>query len=830
VKKSSTGVSAPGVPGLLWSWIHLVVLWAFGVAQPLLSVLSDSPEFFVARGNTAADIVVLALGLVLAPPTLLFVLELPFVRVLRVRSLVHVLLVALLITLIALQLIVDVVGDGPGIVLTLAALAIGAGAAWLYGRSRGVSSVLSVLAPVPLVFLFLFLVISPVSKLVFEDEAAEAAARVTADTPVVMLVLDEFSGASLMDGTDHVDKERFPHFAALAATSTWYRNAVTAADHTTISVPAMLSGTAPRRDALPIASDYPGSLFTLLGRHYSFANVDEPSTNLCPQQLCSEQLGADMPHRLYRLVDDLTVVSLPGLLPDDLADGLPPVDRTFGGFRNDGRDDPASSSGSATGSGSIPPEAFENRALRFAHFVNGIRPSRRPGLHFLHVQLPHTAYQYLPSGQQYSTGGPETPGLDGAGNWADDPLLPLQADQRYLLQIGYVDRLVGDMMRRLREEGMYDDALVMVTADHGISFRPGQSRRSVEGAGGAEIASVPMFIKAPGQRRGRVDDGRATTLDLLSTIADLLGVEIPWRTAGTSLRARRPEGAITVVSYPSGAATMSFDEFVERRDVAVDASAAAFGRGWRRVFRPLGSAGVLGKEAASLSSTRRSDWRVELDDPLAFEKVDPRGSTVPALVSGRISGGGPERALVVSVNGRLQALTRSYGEEGQRKFGALVPPSAFRRGANSVQVYELQNEGGTVSLAALRGDSGLAGSRLSVADEGETISGSGGRSISIDDDAAAGFVDSVRSDEGRLVVSGWATDAEHRRPADRILVFAGDRLVTEGDVSESRGDVARQFGSPAIKKAGFELSTVAAASDDVRVFAVVGDRASELDR
>ena len=41
---------------LLAAWAHLAVLWSFAFAQPLLDLLGDTPEFFVARGNTRADI------------------------------------------------------------------------------------------------------------------------------------------------------------------------------------------------------------------------------------------------------------------------------------------------------------------------------------------------------------------------------------------------------------------------------------------------------------------------------------------------------------------------------------------------------------------------------------------------------------------------------------------------------------------------------------------------------------------------------------------------------------------------------------------------------
>ena len=50
-----------------------------------------------------------------------------------------------------------------------------------------------------------------------------------------------------------------------------------------------------------------------------------------------------------------------------------------------------------------------------------------------------------------------------------------------------------------------------------------------------DMLPVPLFIKAPGQRQGRtVADAHLQTIDILPTIADLLGVEIPWRVDGHS--------------------------------------------------------------------------------------------------------------------------------------------------------------------------------------------------------------------------------------------------------------------------------------------------------
>ena len=43
-------------------------------------------------------------------------------------------------------------------------------------------------------------------------------------------------------------------------------------------------------------------------------------------------------------------------------------------------------------------------------------------------------------------------------------------EQRHLLQAMYTDRLVGGILGELKAAGLYDESLVMVVADHGVSF------------------------------------------------------------------------------------------------------------------------------------------------------------------------------------------------------------------------------------------------------------------------------------------------------------------------------------------------------------------------
>ena len=161
----------------LVTWAHLAVLWSFAFAQPLFDILSDSPEFFVARENTGGDIVVLALGVTLVPPTLLLLVELLLVRGPRVREAVHLAFVGILVAAIALQALKDLIGGSAAVLIALAA---GAGRR----RRPGLCAVegrrrpsLSVLTPVPLLFVVLFLFFSPVTDLVLPEDDDAAAAR-----------------------------------------------------------------------------------------------------------------------------------------------------------------------------------------------------------------------------------------------------------------------------------------------------------------------------------------------------------------------------------------------------------------------------------------------------------------------------------------------------------------------------------------------------------------------------------------------------------------------------------------------------------------------------
>ena len=72
-----------------------------------------------------------------------------------------------------------------------------------------------------------------------------------------------------------------------------------------------------------------------------------------------------------------------------------------------------------------------------------------------------------------------------------DQALTNHNETRHLLQVGFVDRQVGLLLDRLQRTGLLDQALIVVTADHGYAFQVGvKDRRLVTESNVDEVAPV----------------------------------------------------------------------------------------------------------------------------------------------------------------------------------------------------------------------------------------------------------------------------------------------------------------------------------------------------
>lgn len=672
----------------LWGWlraetpygIELFALCGLAFTQPLLDVFGRTPEQFAFRGIDPRGVVEFALAVTFLPTAALWLGEIIVSAVTaRGRRALHAAVGILLVVAAALQ-VLTALTSGP--VRVLGALAIGGGAVLAVLRFAPLRTWLRYMAVAPVMFLLLFLVASPSARLLSDPNAAAISEGVGNPVPVVMLVFDELPLNSLMTSDGTIDEELFPNFAAFADRANWYRNTTSVSSSTWYAVPALATGQMVENGPAPIAADHPESLFTLLGDTYDF-NVTESVTRLCPSTLCDASPVAGGRRAIARDALDVLRARLS-------YDG--PSDDPVAGF-----EEPDAERGDTEGGFA---DFDRNQPERVVSFLDGLGGDQS-ALHYLHLLLPHVPFRYVPSGARYTSPNPDL-GRN-SDDWTDAKWLADQGRQRHLLQVGYVDALLGQIVERLEATGTFDDALIVITADHGISFRAGGPIRAIEGQPidaetMADVAWVPLFVKEPGQQGGTTSDQNAQTIDVVPTIADVLEIDIPWAVDGQSvLGAPRTDRAKPFL--PSRVNSFGVDALDAVRADQVSSLGEVEARGVDTFLPPGGGAdrwwsigprpeliGLGVSEAGAVASL--SPVEVDLVDPGAYDVAED-AATVPALVHGRVDGVDPGDPVAVAIDGTIVATGMAYEEGDGTQFSAMVPPERFATGPNPVTVLRI---------------------------------------------------------------------------------------------------------------------------------------------
>jgi len=628
--------------------LQLWIVFTLAIAMPLLTVVAANPEWLVVRHVSPAVVVLLVM--VLAPAVLVGL------QVLASRA--HALLwmgLAFLLVLQATKGLPALFAIG---LAGLAVLHLGLARA----RFPAVRRACLLLAPALVVVPATFLASPAVWSLLTGSTQGQGPVRAKGGPPVVVVVFDELPLASLLDARGRIDAREYPAFDRLAASSTWYRNATTVAGLTTNAVPALLSGCRPRPNQVPSVVDHPRNLFTLLGGAYDL-QVHEEVTELCPRERPAQP-------ELDVVLQDLALLYLHRVAPADLEAGLPDVSSTWGPCRCEG--------------GLPDPE----RAFR--DFLTSVGAASRPTLYFAHVQLPHSPWRYLPSGRQYVVGDAPVAayGLPPSQRWPADPTVVAEAYRRHLLQVGFADRLLGQLLDRMHATGLDRTAVLVVAADHGACFRPGLQRRRLSYDNAADVLPVPLFLRTPGGVARR-DDRNVETIDVVPTVADALGVHLPWPVDGRSM--------LDPATGPRPSKTAW-----NREDVAFELGRTVPGLGdvvrWKLRLFPRGALGsaspLVGREVSRLrvGGTRA---QVFVEGGEGYADVDPSRPFVPCWVRGRVDS---PMALAVAVNGKIAAVGKAYDAQGGCAFSMMVPESAFRKGRNVVEGYAMDGSGGLARL------------------------------------------------------------------------------------------------------------------------------------
>jgi hypothetical protein len=487
----------------------------------------------------------------------------------------------------------------------------------------------------------------------------------------------------------------------------WFRNATAVSDYTRWALPSIVTGRYPASRSTPTPRDHPNTVFSLVGRSHRL-EVSEAVTSLCPRELCRE---ASTPRfeRESAMAVDVAVVAGHTFLPPSARAALPDLTQNWAGFSvfdetEDTDDQPANPDGT-TGNARVI-RATRNWQQRWHSargtnhvgsaeaFIDGISgDDAQPTLYFIHTLVSHRPSRWMPSGQRIANLRPIAGWTD--GTWPDLAWLVAQHHHADLMQAALADTLIGRLRDRLTAAGLYDRALVVVTADHGVSLRPGDRARGFTATNAAEILSVPLIVKppaaAPAVARGTIDDVNAETIDVLPTVAGVLGIDLRWPVDGRSLiGGSDPPRAEKRFSYNAATRTATFqpDELAPERDRIARRQAEIFGLETWPAFTVPGFRALVGRDVASFGNIRSMDSvRLTLEGKDALSRVDLQAREMPSQFMGRFAQADNAERFVVAVamNGRVVATTRAW--PGTPRWMAMLPPDAFRAGANDVEAF-----------------------------------------------------------------------------------------------------------------------------------------------
>ena len=685
--------------------LELFVLTAFAITQPLLDVTGRAPEFFVFRRADRTDVVLFLLIVTFAPTLVLWVVEqvVGLAGVLASRA-VHLLFVTLLLTALAIQVAKKLIPDR-GYSLLALGLVCGAAGTVLLLRSSTLRMLLSYLTPAPLIFALLFL-LSPVGALITSSTATSNAHALGGGPrpPIVMIFFDEFPTISLLNSKGLVDERVYPNFARLQQDSVWFRHATAVAGWTAEALPPMLTGRYATKKLAPSYVQFPDNLFTLLSDDYQVV-ASESVAQLCPPSAC-KAAPLQRETGLLPVLRESTATAR--LLVSPLKSTVEPGDQ-FAEEEDSGEQAAAS-----------PPESHRANDLWFRHrqlgkqhqpsrvtdFLDSLEATDQPTLRFLHVLLPHGPFTHLPSGASYPNvprsfhhTHPSTTGTATGGE--------LSMRQRHLLNVAYTDALLGAVIDRLEQQGLYESSLIVTTADHGVWFEHGTNHeidRNIDPktqASAPEVAYVPTFVKLPGTTKGRIDDRNWENIDLVPTIADVLDVKIPWRVDGVSgLGPDLRKTDDKRFNFRQKTVHFSDRKATPRLLAGVTDKLARPEHGVAGLYEYGPYRALVNKQVGDLPVSGASPGRATVDLGASFT-VEPKSGIIPAMIYGRATGVPAGTPVAIAVNGTISAVPMAFsGVKGSMtRFAGMVFDERFKAGRNTLRLFVVE---GTPNNPVLR--------------------------------------------------------------------------------------------------------------------------------
>ncbi len=337
--------------------------------------------------------------------------------------------------------------------------------------------------------------------------AASAEQAASALPPIVWITIDTLRA-------DHMsvygyERPTTPHLEEFARTATLFRNAVSPSNTTAQSVPSLLAGVTPfRHGGVSESRRLPDDVLLVpeMLQQHGYRTVAQSANHWFSGRYGMDQGFDDF--RLYNTDNELVLYDVM-----KLAMRLAPWEV----FRLREH---------------LPSYAYVPIAAMLEDTEEILRTRDRGRPLFLYMQPvdPHGPYQ--PPLRYVPTGGAAFRREDYVSYWELKAGVTVTPAQHALLlalydgAIAYTDAQMGRLFDLLREHDLFDQALIIVTSDHGEQFQEhGLWRHS--NSLYQQLLHVPLMVKYPGQHAPQVIDGRVGTIDVAPTVLRMLGASCP---------------------------------------------------------------------------------------------------------------------------------------------------------------------------------------------------------------------------------------------------------------------------------------------------------------
>ncbi|MHB9105463.1 MAG: sulfatase-like hydrolase/transferase [Armatimonadota bacterium] len=142
---------------------------------------------------------------------------------------------------------------------------------------------------------------------------------------------------------------------------------------------------------------------------------------------------------------------------------------------------------------------------------------------------------------------------------------------KYNSEIGYVDAQVGEFLDGIKKQGLYDDSLIVIFSDHGeelLEHGSFEHQRTLY----TEVVKVPLLIKFPRQRTGKVVHGDFPLIDLYPSLmrylradASTLGLQGQAMDLATLIRCpEKPVFSATTYSGVAKSVTQGEEKYIQQ--------------------------------------------------------------------------------------------------------------------------------------------------------------------------------------------------------------------------------------------------------------------------